>query len=106
MTELTVAEQAAILAGPKRWTRITNRWKNLSWLWSAKERRLQYELDHMFDGIIYQQGGREIMNQDFNDLEPLFPEEDLCDLKIHESVGELLSVDPVPLPPEEEEKLI
>ena len=79
MTELTPEELAAYLARSTRWNLIKNWFKNLSWLWSPRERRLQAELKTLHDGIgdiITTQGGRDILDQDFNDLETLFPDED------------------------------
>jgi hypothetical protein len=41
-------------------------WKNLSWLWSAKERRLQANLNRMSDQIEHQE---QVYDEDLTDID-------------------------------------
>ena len=51
MGELTKFELEKVLAGPTRWDKIRNWWKNLSWLWSPNERQLQAHINQLHDDI-------------------------------------------------------
>jgi hypothetical protein len=54
MTELTPEENAEFLKclkGPTLWTRVKNKWKNLSRFWSARERNLQRAVNRLHNDI-------------------------------------------------------